>query len=128
MNNALYGKTIENVGKRTDNSLLNDETKAYRFTEKPHCIDFKILKEHHFGVKLRKVNQLINKPFQMGFSINVWSKLHMDQAYATLKDWYDQAIRLLYTDTDSLIIYVKSRELYKDILELPVLRELINLS
>ena len=128
MNNALFGKTIENVGKRTDNSLLNDETKAYRFTEKPYCIDFKIFKENLFGVKLRNVNQLINKPFQMGFSINEWSKLHMYLAYATLKDWYGPAIRLIYTDTDLLIIYVKRHELYKDILELPVLRELINLS
>ena len=40
MNNAPYCKTIENVSKQTDIRLLNDETKAYRLTEKPHCIDF----------------------------------------------------------------------------------------
>ena len=128
MNNAPYGKTIENVGKRTNIRLLNDETKAYRLTEKPHCIDFKIFTENLFGVELRKVNQLINKPFQMGFSILEWSKLHMYRAYAALKDWYGPAIQLLYTDTDSLIIHVMSHDLYKDILDLPVIRELINLS
>ena len=110
MNNAPYSKTIKNVGKRTDIRLLNDETKAYRLTEKPHCID-KIFTENLFGVELRKVNQLINKPFEIGFSILEWSKLHMYQAYATLKDWYGPAIRLLYTDTDSLIIHVKSEDL-----------------
>ena len=29
MNNAPYGKTIENVGKRTDICLLNNETNSY---------------------------------------------------------------------------------------------------
>ena len=51
--------------------------KAYRVTEKPHCIDFKIFTENLFRVELRKVNQLINKAFQMGFSLLEWSKLHV---------------------------------------------------
>lgn len=87
MNNKLYGKTMENVGKRTDIRFLNDETKAYRRTEKPHCIDFKIFTKNLFNVELCIVKQLINKPFQMGFSILEWSKLHMYQAFATLKNW-----------------------------------------
>ena len=95
MNNASYGKTIENVGKQTDIHFMSDDTKAYRLTEKPHCIEFKIITENPFGVELRKVNQLINKPFQIGFSILEWSKLQMSRAYATLQDWYGQAIRLL---------------------------------
>ena len=114
MNNALYGKSIENVGKRTDIRLLNDETKAYRLTDKPHCIDFKIFTENLFGIELTKVNQLINMPFHTGFSILDWSKLHMYRAYATLNDWYGPAIRLLNTNTDSLIIHVKSDDLYKE--------------
>ena len=51
----------------------------------------------------------------------------MYHAYATLKNWYGPAIRLLYTDTHSLIIHVKSHDLYKDILDVPVLRKLMNL-
>ena len=66
INNAPYGKTIENVGKQTVIHLLNDETKSYRLTEKQHCINFKIITENLFGVELRKVNQFINMPFQMG--------------------------------------------------------------
>ena len=56
MNNALYNKTIENIGKQTNIHLLNDETKAYRLTEKPHCIDFKTFTRNLFGVELLKVN------------------------------------------------------------------------
>ena len=92
------------------------------------ALTFKIFTENLLGVELRKVNQLINKPFQMDFSIFEWSKLHMYRAYATFKDWYSPAIRLLYTDTDSLIIHVKSEDLYKDILDVPVRRDLMDLS
>ena len=52
----------------------------------------------------------------------------MYRAYAALKDWYGWAIQLLYTDTDSLIIHVKCNDLYKEILDGPVLRELMDLS
>ena len=42
MNNAPYGKTIENVPRRTDIRLLNDMKKARRLAEKPHCVDFRV--------------------------------------------------------------------------------------
>ena len=40
MNNAPYGKTIENVARRSDIRLLNDMEKARKLAEKPHCVDF----------------------------------------------------------------------------------------
>ena len=42
MNNAPYGKTIENVARRTDIRLLNDMNKARKLAEKPHCVDFRV--------------------------------------------------------------------------------------
>ena len=42
MNNAHYGKTIENVAWRSDICLLNDMEKAWRLAEKPHCVDFRV--------------------------------------------------------------------------------------
>ena len=42
MNNGPYGKTIENVARRTDIRLLNDMEKARRLAEKPHCVDFRV--------------------------------------------------------------------------------------
>lgn len=48
------------------------------------------------------------------------SSLHMNWAYAALEGWYDLAIRLLYTDTDSLIIHVKSHDLNNNLLDMPI--------
>ena len=42
MNNAPYGKTIENVARRSDIRLLNDMEKARKLAEKPHCVDFRV--------------------------------------------------------------------------------------
>ena len=42
MNNAPYGKTIENVARRTDIRLLNDMKKARKLVEKQHCVDFRM--------------------------------------------------------------------------------------
>ena len=42
MNNASYGKTIENVARRTDIRLLNDMEMARRLAKKPHCVDFHV--------------------------------------------------------------------------------------
>ena len=46
MNNAPYGKTIENVARRTDICLLKDMEKARRLAEKPHCVDFSVFDGH----------------------------------------------------------------------------------
>ena len=40
MNNAPYGKTIENVARPTDIRLLNNLEKAQKLAEKPHCVNF----------------------------------------------------------------------------------------
>ena len=65
MNNAPYGKTIENVAKRSDIRLIVDENKAVKLHEKPHCIDFRMFSENLFGIEMRKTKSLINKPFHV---------------------------------------------------------------
>ena len=42
MNNAPYGKTIENVVRLADIRLLNDMGKARSLAEKPNCVDFRV--------------------------------------------------------------------------------------
>lgn len=67
MNNAPYGKTIENVAKRTNIMLVTDPEKMRKLAEKPHCIDVRVFGDF-FGVELRKTKSVINKPFQVCYS------------------------------------------------------------
>ena len=105
MNNASYGKTIENVARRTDIRLLNDMEKARRLAEKPHCVDFRVfdgqvsppeeqvepggeedqqVQEALVGIEMRKLNHFINKPFANGFCVLEYSKLKMYVTYIEL--------------------------------------------
>ena len=98
MNNAPYGKTIENVARRTDIRLLNDIKKARRLAEKPHFVDFRVFdgqvappeeqvkaaaaveqqqQEALVGIEMRKLNHFIKKSFSNGFCVLEYSKLKM---------------------------------------------------
>ena len=74
----------------------------------------------------RKLNQVINKPFQLGFAVLEYSKLYMYRTYATLKDWYGPRMRMLYTNTDSLIMQFFTNDLYKEILDVSQLQSLFD--
>ena len=98
MHNAPYGKTIENVDRRTDIRLLNDMERARRFAEKPDCVDFRVFdgqvaqpkeqvdvaaaeeqqqQEALVGIEMWKLNHFSNKPFANCFGVLEYSKLKM---------------------------------------------------
>ena len=128
MNNATFGKTIENVAKRSLIKILTDMQKARRLAEKPQCVNFRMFNPDLVAVESRKVNQVINKPFQLGFAILEHSKLHMYRTYASLKDWFGPRMRMLYTDTDSLILQFFTGDFYREVLDVPQLRTLFDFS
>ena len=61
--------------------------KARRLADKPQCINFRLYNPNLIAVESRKLNQVKNKPFQLGFAMLEYSKLHMYGTYVTLKDW-----------------------------------------
>ena len=119
---------MENVAKRTSINSFTDMDKARRLAEKPQCINFCYFNPNQVVVESRKLNQVINKLFQLGFAVLEYSKLHMYRTNATLKDWYGSRIRMLYTDTDSLIMQLFTNDQYMDIQNVPQLRDLFNFS
>ena len=115
MNNAVYGKTCENLKKRTNIKLLIDERKAKHEVDKPHCLAFKIFGERLIGVNMRKVKVEINKPFYVGFCVLELSKLHMfNFHYNFIKKLYGKKAHLLFTDTDSLMYEIEANDVYQD--------------
>ena len=105
LNNAPYGKTIENVARCTDIRLINDMKKTRKLAEKPHCVDFRVfdgqvappeeqveaavaeeqqLQEALVGIEMRKLNHFITKPFANGFCVLEYSKVKMYVTYLVL--------------------------------------------
>ena len=108
---------MENVRKRVDVKLLrsDEEERILRRIARPTFVRQEIFHEHLVAIQNRKERVLLNKPIYVGMSVLDLSKhLMFDFYYNTLKARYGENVRLLYTDTDSLIVHVQTDDLYKD--------------
>ena len=108
---------MENVRKRVNVKLLrsDEEERILKYVAKPTFAQQVIFNKHLVGIQNHKEKVLLNKPIYVGMSVLDLSKhLMYDFYYNTLKVRYGDKIRLLYTDTDSLIVKVDTEDIYAD--------------
>ena len=113
----MFGKTLENVRKRVVVRLFrsDEEQKILKLVAKPTFARQEIFNEHLVGIQNHKEKVLLNKPIYVGMSVLDLSKhLMYDFYYNTMKARYGENVRLLYTDTDSLIVKVDTEDVYGD--------------
>ena len=116
MNNAVFGKTIENIRKRQNVELVDNRKKALKFSTKPNFDRVTIFDEHLIAVHMKKTEVYFNKPIFVGQAILDISKTHMfDFHYNFIKDKYGDKAELLMTDTDSLVYHIQTDDFYEDI-------------
>ena len=115
MCNATYGRTLMNLRKRQNISLINDVTKLNDFVKKPNYISSKIFNENLVAVHSIKQKLYMNQPIYVGFSILDLSKYHMyNFHYGFMKNRYGSDAKLLFTDRDSLCYDIKTEDFYHD--------------
>ena len=108
---------MENVRKRVNVKILrsHEEEKILKLVAKPTFAQQVIFNPDLVGIQNHKEKVLLNKPIYVGMSILDLSKhLMYDFYYNHLKKLYTHNIRLLYTDTDSLIVKVDTEDIYAD--------------
>ncbi|XP_065216507.1 uncharacterized protein LOC135842799 [Planococcus citri] len=122
MNNAVFGKTMENVDKRVDVRLLTHWENRGRKWGAQHYISFpnfhssSIFNENLVAVQMNKVKVVYDKPIYIGFCVLDLAKYLMyDFHYEYIIPKYDTRVELLYTDTDSLIYEITTNDFYTDI-------------
>jgi hypothetical protein len=119
MNNAVFGKTMENMRNRVDIRLFTNEEKALKQIAKPQYEDHKLYHKDLIAVKQLKAIVKLNKPIYVGLSVLDLSKLHMYQFhYDYILPKYQDKQQLLFTDTDSLCYHIQTEDLYKDMLDI----------
>ena len=72
MNNAVFGKTMENVRKRRDIKLVATERKRNYLVSEPNYHTTKLFTENLLAIELEKKNNPeihMNKPIHLGLSI-----------------------------------------------------------
>ena len=107
MVNCIYGKSIENIRNRMNVQLVNDKKVYQRCVNKPNFISQKIFDKNFVAFHCSKTVLTLDKPIYVGFIILELSKLLMYQFHYdyVLKTFND--VKLLFTDTDSLVYEIK---------------------
>lgn len=115
MNNSVYGKTMENILNRSKFNIYDTST----FNLKMKRVDFrnkvKSITQLTPNIIISEESGMIpvyNKPIYIGFSILEISKHHMyTLLYDVIKVKFKTS-KLMYMDTDSLILYINERVNY----------------
>ena len=116
MNNAVFGKTMENIRNRVNIKLTNTEEQFKKLVAKPNYESRKIFNENLVSVHMKKTSLTMNKPVYLGMCILDLSKtLMFDFHYKYIKPKYGNKAKLLFTDTDSFLYEIETKDFYKDI-------------
>ena len=89
MNNAVFGKTMENVRKHRDIKLVTTERRRNYLVSEPNYHTTKFFTENLLAIEMKKTEILMNKPVHLGLSILELSKILMYEF------WYDY-VKLKY--------------------------------
>ena len=112
MNNSVFGKTMENVRNDRDIKLMTSEKRRKLLVSEPNYHSCKKFSDHLMAIEMRKTRVKINKSLYLGMSILDISKILMYEFwYNYIIPKYGDKAKLCYTDTDSFIIYIKTKDL-----------------
>ena len=118
LNNAVFGKTMENVREHRHLDLVKTAEKAQKLCSKPTFRGYKIFHDNLIAIERYKSVVNLNKPIYTGVTVLDLSKLHMYQFhYEFIKKEYpgDKSL-LTFSDTDSLLYVLQTNDIYKDML------------
>lgn len=121
LNNAVYGKTMENLRLRSDIKLTSKwdgigKNVGRKLVALPHFKRCKIFDRNLVAIELHKSHILMNKPIITGMSVLEISKVLMYRfLYEYLKPKYGQNVTVCQTDTDAFLLEIKGHNVYSDI-------------
>ena len=83
MNNAVFGKTMENIRKHRDIKLVTTDKKGNKLVSEPNYHTMNYISEDLSIIEMNKTEVKMNKPMYLGLSILGISKVLMYES------WYD---------------------------------------
>ena len=116
MNNAVFGKTMENVRVHRDIKLATTDKRRNQLVSELNYHATKWFSKNLLAIEMKKTKVKMNKPIYLGLSILQISKILMYEFwYDYMKPKYGENVKLCYMDTDSFKMHIKTEDLYEDI-------------
>ena len=116
MNNAVFGKTMENIRKHRNIKLVTTDKKRNKLISEPNYHTINYISEDLSIIEMNKTKVKMDKPIYLGLSILDISKILMYKFwYDYMKPKYGNDAKLCYMDTDSFVMNIKTNDFYKDI-------------
>ena len=111
--NSFFGKTCEDLRKRINFKLVHTERKFLKEVAKSSFKGLTIFSENLVGMEHAKVRLHFNKPIYTGFCVLDMSKTVLYHFYYfEMKPRYPgKMMKVLWTDTDSLGLYLEAESL-----------------
>ena len=115
-NSSVFGKTTENIRNRVNIKLVridgSENEKLRKIIAKPNFNRRVKFSDELSAMHVNETHLTLNKPINVGFSVLALSKKIMyNWYYNSLKKKYGDNCTLLYTDTDSLLMDIKTDDI-----------------
>ncbi|XP_071653079.1 uncharacterized protein [Temnothorax longispinosus] len=116
MNNAVFGKTMENVRNHVDVRLVTHWEGRYgaeAMIAKPNFHSRSVFSENLVAIEMRKLEVKFDKPIYVGMCILDISKTCLYEFHHEyMLPLYRDKCKVTYTDTDSLIYHIECDDVY----------------
>ena len=77
LNNAVYGKTMENMRKRIKIRIVKNSQDFIKYTSRPTCVNWKVFENSLAAIHEKKISLTLSKPIYVGFTVLEISKWKM---------------------------------------------------
>ena len=111
MNNAVFGKTVENVRKHRDIKLVTTDKRRNQLASEPNYHTTKYFSKNLMVIEKKKTKVKMNKPIYPCISILGISKTLMHEFWHDyIKPKCRDRAKLCYMGTDSFVIHINFYE------------------
>ena len=69
LNNAVYGKTMENMRQRIKIRVVKNSQDFIKYTSRPTCVNWKVFENNLAAIHKKKISLTLSKPIYVGFTV-----------------------------------------------------------